>query len=277
MSAVTPRGTRDRIEIRELSPDSRINTSLEWFSPIAEKRRWLWQGNQSQIQSTKLAKGTEIGSTDLQAGLAKAILILKEEVARNSARQETTQQQLDIFVTELCQCKDDLTSALHAFNGTFAVIRRQVRQRYLAGPEEKRDSAFKPEREAVDFQDHSPECESVSASLLTVQIIRAKPQDVSALTLHSIPLFLQARGAGSLGRARTASPELPGPAAGRRRPGSGRRRHAVSVPSVRAPPFPARSRDTPPSPLSPSLRAAGATLGRDTRGGSCMNLRYLRQ
>jgi hypothetical protein len=124
---LTPRALSYTTEICEQSPDSRIDTSLEWFSPVAEKRRGLWrQRLSSQTRRTKSVRGSEVESSDLQAGLAKAILMLKDEVARNSSQQETAHKELEYFVTELLQCKDDLTLALHSFNGIFAVIRRKI-------------------------------------------------------------------------------------------------------------------------------------------------------
>ena len=89
-----------------------LDTSLEWFSPIAEKRRWLWQSHR-----VKRSDAIEVGSSDLQAGLAEAIVILNDEVARNHSKQEAAKKELDTISNELLECKADLTFALSILKG----------------------------------------------------------------------------------------------------------------------------------------------------------------
>ena len=112
-----------------------LDTSLEWFSPIAEKRRWLWRkSNSTQSHRVKRSDAIEVGSSDLQAGLAEAIVILKDEVARNHSKQEATKKELDTISNELLECKTDLTFALSMVKGIFLLVRYKVRCLALSRP-----------------------------------------------------------------------------------------------------------------------------------------------
>ncbi len=106
--------------------DGHLDISLEWFSPIAEKRRWLWRKS-SQSRRVKHSDAHEVGSTDLQAGLAEAIIILKDEVALNHSKHEATKKELDVIANELLECKVDLSLALSIVKGIFLLVRYKVR------------------------------------------------------------------------------------------------------------------------------------------------------
>ena len=114
---------------RDQGLDARLDTSLEWFSPISEKKQWTWRRkNTIQSQHSQTSKKTEVEASDLQAGLANAILILKEEVARNHALQEVAAKDLANIADELIECDVDLDLALKCFKGTFLVVRSKARR-----------------------------------------------------------------------------------------------------------------------------------------------------
>ena len=91
---------------------------LEWFSPHSEKKRWQWR--QSSTPDASQSKLLEFGSSDLQAGLARAVAILKDEISRNNLSTETSKTKLQALETELHHCRDDLNLALYTFNGVYA-------------------------------------------------------------------------------------------------------------------------------------------------------------
>ncbi len=108
---------------------------LEWFSPLAEKRRWRWRQSSTPDAGhrTNQSKVEEVGSSDLQAGLARAVQILKDEISRNNLSTETSKTKLKALETELHYCRDDLNLALHTFNSVYTVVRVKVQS--IANPD----------------------------------------------------------------------------------------------------------------------------------------------
>jgi hypothetical protein len=108
---------------------------LEWFSPLAEKRRWQWRQSSTPdaAHRTNRSKVLEVESSDLQAGLARAVAILKDEISRNNLSTETSKAKLRDLETELHYCRDDLTLALYTFKCVYTVVRVKVQS--LASPD----------------------------------------------------------------------------------------------------------------------------------------------
>jgi hypothetical protein len=108
---------------------------LEWFSPLAEKKRWPWRQSSTPdaAHRTDQSKVLEVGSSDLQAGLARAVAILKDEISRNNLSTETSKTKLIDLETELRYCSDDLNLALYAFECVYTVVRAKVQS--LANPD----------------------------------------------------------------------------------------------------------------------------------------------
>ncbi len=108
---------------------------LEWFSPLTEKRRWPWRqsGAPDAAHRTYQSNVSEVGSSDLQAGLARAVAILKDEISRNNLCTETSKIKLQALETELHYCRDDLNLALYTFKYIYTVVRFKVQS--LANPD----------------------------------------------------------------------------------------------------------------------------------------------
>jgi hypothetical protein len=109
--------------------------SLEWFSPQAEKRGWLWRQSSTPDAAHRVNKSSalEVGSSDIQAALARAVAILKDEISRNNLSTETSNTKLQALETELHYCRDDLDLALYTFKCAYGVVRLKVQS--LANPD----------------------------------------------------------------------------------------------------------------------------------------------